>query len=211
MAIPAGKPSRRPRNTKAKNDYYVRYVSGTLRGLATAQMVAVTTGMFKAALANTYQDAGRAAYNWHIKAGDNFEGPVRVYDQPPIGSKGEARGTGHRTVIDYKHKQYGVKGKIFPAVSSFLVDAVGDPYERAGPKKRQVAVYNPIWDEETLAYKYHAEAAFINRGDVREAMNLEAGRQVAFLQALLKERRERPEGWQALLRKVFGFLSKFKY
>ena len=211
MAIQAGQSSRRPRNVGANNDHYVQYISGTLRGLATAQMVAVTTGMFKAALENTYQDAGRAAYNWHIKAGDNLEGPVRVYDQPPIGSRGEARGTGHRTVIDYKYRQYGVKDEIFPAVSSFLVAAVGDPYERVGPKKRQVAVYNPIWDEETPAFRYHAQAAFIERGDVREAMNLEAGRQVAFLQTLLKERRERPEGWQALLSGVFGFISKFKY
>lgn len=197
----------RTSKNKAKNEAYIHSVTTGLRGLHRATLISVTTAMFREGLRMTWQDSGQAAYNWHMKAGNESMRPAMTrHMEGPVGARGENRSRNGREaeVIQAKLEEYSVGPEEYPATSGFLAEKVGDPSVRAAARVRKTSVYNPIYDFSSEEHKVHAARAFLQgrTRTVHEAMMAANQRQVEYLQAQVKQKRMGiPE--------FFSFLKKY--
>lgn len=99
----------------AANRAYYKTITMKVDNLTREVMAGVAIEAYKTAILATYQDSGQFAYNWYFLVGsekpgypyDHMRGTNSRPGEPPVGIRGEGRGTGHRTVFLHNLKFYG--------------------------------------------------------------------------------------------------------
>jgi len=195
---------------KSRNDLYMRKLYSAIDGFSRATLISATAAAYKAAVRKTWQDSGRAAYNWRIAAGGKDYSLVvdEKRDSPPVGKSREHRSEtgGEDAVVKECFAKYGIReGQEFPAYSGYVKERVGDPSESRmfglfsgfkGSNVREVAVYNPIGRQ----MGEYSDRAFNHPGrNVREHIGAAIHEQIRYLQVQLDKGSRTPEQIKAFL------------